>query len=231
MKTIGLLGGMSWESTQTYYQLINQGVNARLGGLHSAKLILYSVDFAEIETLQHQGDWGKTAEILCDAALSLQRAGAELLLICTNTMHKVAPAIENALDIPLLHIADATAGVLKQDGITRIGLLGTRFTMDQDFYRKRLEQAGIEVVTPDESQKAVVHRVIYEELCRGKVNPASKEAYLDIVASLAGRGAQGVILGCTEIGLLIGQTDTSVALYDTTKIHAAIAVDRTLEGL
>ncbi|HEY9120962.1 MAG TPA: aspartate/glutamate racemase family protein, partial [Marinobacter sp.] len=190
MKTIGLLGGMSWESTQTYYRLINEGVKARLGGLHSAKLVLFSVDFAEIEALQHKGDWAETARILSRAAVSLQNAGADFLVIGTNTMHKVAPEIEKALDIPLLHIADATSRVLAQDGITRVGLLGTRFTMEQAFYRDRLEAAGIEVVIPDEIQRKTVHQVIYEELCQGTINPSSREAYLDIVAALAERGAQ-----------------------------------------
>jgi len=228
MKTIGLLGGMSWESTQTYYRMINEGVKARLGGLHSAKLVLYSVDFAEIEALQHKGDWAATARILSNAALSLEKAGAEFLLIGTNTMHKVAPEIEQTIRIPLLHIADATASVLNDDGITRVGLLGTRFTMEQDFYRTRVEKAGIEVITPDEAQREVVHRIIYEELCLGEVNPASREAYLDIIASLSERGAQAVILGCTEIGLLIRQADTPVPLYDTTAIHAAQAVEKAL---
>lgn len=228
MKTIGLLGGMSWESTQTYYRLINEGVKARLGGLHSAKLVLFSVDFAEIEALQHKGDWAATARILSHAALSLQKAGADFLVIGTNTMHKVAPEIEQAIDLPLLHIADATARVLAQDGITRVGLLGTRFTMEQAFYRDRLEAAGIEVLVPDETQRESVHQVIYEELCQGEINPSSREAYLDIVAALAGRGAQAVILGCTEIGLLIRQVDTRVPLYDTTEIHAAQAVEQAL---
>lgn len=228
MKTIGLLGGMSWESTQTYYRLINEGVKARLGGLHSAKLVLFSVDFAEIEALQHMDDWAETARILSRAAQSLQNAGADFLVIGTNTMHKVAPEIQQAIDIPLLHIADATSRVLAQDEITRVGLLGTRFTMEQAFYRDRLEAAGIEVVIPDETQRNAVHKVIYEELCQGQINPASREAYLDIVASLAERGAQAVILGCTEIGLLIQQADTRVPLYDTTGIHAAQAVEQAL---
>ncbi|NMT65109.1 aspartate/glutamate racemase family protein [Marinobacter orientalis] len=179
MKTIGLLGGMSWESTQTYYRLINEGVKARLGGLHSAKMLICSVDFAEIEALQHQGDWAATARILSDAAVSLQRAGADFLVIGTNTMHKVAPEIERSLRIPLLHIADATAKVLVGDGIDRVGLLGTRFTMEQDFYRIRLEEAGIEVLTPDQAQRNLVHRVIYEELCQGEINPESARAYVN----------------------------------------------------
>ncbi|MBU2952623.1 aspartate/glutamate racemase family protein [Marinobacter sp. F3R08] len=228
MKTIGLLGGMSWESTETYYRLINEGVKARLGGLHSARLLLYSVDFAEIEALQHRGDWPATAEILSGAALSLEKAGADFLVIGTNTMHKVAPEIEQAIGMPLLHIADATAQVLVKDGISRVGLLGTRFTMEQAFYRSRLEEAGIEVITPDESQRAEVHRVIYEELCQGTINSDSRNAYLDIVASLSEREAQAVILGCTEIGLLIRQSDTRVPLYDTTRIHAEQAVELAL---
>lgn len=228
MKTIGLLGGMSWESTQTYYRLINEGVKTRLGGLHSAKLVLFSVDFAEIEALQHKGDWAETARILSRAAQSLQNAGADFLVIGTNTMHKVAPEIEQAIDIPLLHIADATSTVLAQDGITRVGLLGTRFTMEQAFYRNRLEAADIEVLVPDDAQRNTVHQVIYEELCQGEINPLSREAYLDIVASLAERGAQAVILGCTEIGLLIRQADTRVPLYDTAEIHAAQAVEQAL---
>ena len=230
MKTIGLLGGMSRESTQTYYRLINEGVKSRLGGLHSAKLVLYSVDFAEIEALQHQGDWPATARILSGAALSLENAGADFLMIGTNTMHKVAPEIEEAINIPLLHIADATAKVLTQDHIQRVGLLGTRFTMEQAFYRERLEAAGIEVVTPDAPQRAEVHRVIYEELCQGEIQAPSREAYLAVINSLAEQGAQAVILGCTEIGLLIKQTDTPVPLYDTTAIHAAQAVNQALTG-
>ena len=224
MKTIGLLGGMSWESTQTYYRLINEGVKSRLGGLHSAKLVLYSVDFAEIEALQHQGDWPATARILSGAALSLENAGADFLMIGTNTMHKVAPEIEEAINIPLLHIADATAKVLTQDNIQRVGLLGTRFTMEQAFYRERLEAAGIEVVTPDAPQRAEVHRVIYEELCQGEIQAPSREAYLAVINSLAEQGAQAVILGCTEIGLLVQQQDTPIRLFDTTRIHAQAAV-------
>ena len=228
MKTIGLLGGMSWESTQTYYRLLNEGVKTRLGGLHSAKIVLYSVDFADIEALQHKGDWGATARILSDAALSVQKAGADFLVIGTNTMHKVAPEIEQVLRIPLLHIADATAKVLARDGISRVGLLGTRFTMEQAFYRERLENAGIDVVIPDEPQRHLIHRVIYEELCLGQIVADSRRAYLEVVDSLAERGAEAVILGCTEIGLLIRQVDTPVPLYDTTGIHAAQAVELAL---
>ncbi|MCL1479426.1 aspartate/glutamate racemase family protein [Marinobacter sp. M3C] len=224
MKTIGLIGGMSWESTQTYYRLINQKVREQLGGLHSAKLILYSVDFSEIEALQHQGDWEGAAKILVAAAQSVQSAGADFLVICTNTMHKVAPQIEQATAMPLLHIADATAKALLSDGITSVGLLGTQFTMEQAFYRERLEQKGITVIIPNHNERTVVHRIIYDELCQGIVNPESKAAYLDVVAGLAARGAQAVILGCTEIGLLIQASDTQVALYDTTDIHADQAV-------
>ncbi|KPP97582.1 aspartate/glutamate racemase family protein [Marinobacter sp. HL-58] len=224
MKTIGLIGGMSWESTQTYYRMINQKVRNQLGGLHSAKLVLYSVDFAEIEALQHQGDWQATAEILGSAGRALESAGAEFLVLCTNTMHKVASRIEEAVSIPLLHIADATASVLEKDGVTCVGLLGTRFTMEQEFYIDRLRGHGVQVVVPDAAQRECVHSVIYTELCRGVVESDSKTAYLDIVASLSERGAQGVILGCTEIGLLIQGTDTQVQLYDTTEIHADQAV-------
>lgn len=228
MKTIGLIGGMSWESTQTYYRLINQRVRNELGGLHSAKLVLYSVDFAEIEALQHQGDWQATGEILGSVGRSVESAGAEFLVLCTNTMHKVAPQIECAVSIPLLHIADATANVLKKDGITCVGLLGTQFTMEQTFYIGRLEDYGIRVVVPNEFQRKNIHSVIYNELCKGVVKPDSKAAYLDVVASLAERGAQGVILGCTEIGLLIQSSDTEVKLYDTTEIHAEQAVQYAL---
>ncbi|WP_028669542.1 aspartate/glutamate racemase family protein [Saccharospirillum impatiens] len=224
MKTIGLLGGMSWESTQTYYRLLNENVRSALGGLHSAKVIVYSVDFAEIEALQHQGQWDETATILSAAARAVEAAGADVLLIGTNTMHKVAAQIEQSIAIPLLHIADATARVLLDAGIERVGLLGTRFTMEQAFYRERLERQGIEVLTPDASQRERVHQVIYEELCQGVIRASSKTDYLAVVESLAKRGAQGVILGCTEIGLLVQQADTRVPLFDTTHIHAEQAV-------
>lgn len=228
MKTIGLLGGMSWESTQSYYRLINEGVKAQLGGLHSARLILYSVDFAQIEALQHRGDWEGCADILVSAARSLQAAGADFLVIGTNTMHKVAPRIADAVDLPLLHIADATAEVLRQDGIDTVGLLGTRFTMEQAFYRERLEQAGIRVLVPEPEDREEVHRIIYQELCQGDIRPESRARYLEVVDRLNGRGARAVILGCTEIGLLLNQADTPVALYDTTEIHAQAAVIRAL---
>ncbi|MEP4548486.1 MAG: aspartate/glutamate racemase family protein [Saccharospirillum sp.] len=228
MKTIGLLGGMSWESTQTYYRLLNENVKTALGGLHSAKVVLYSVDFAEIEALQHQGNWDETARILSAAAQSVESAGAEVLLIGTNTMHKVAPQIEAAIGIPLLHIADATAQVLLNAGIDRIGLLGTRFTMEQAFYRERLEAKGIEVLTPNAKQRERIHQVIYEELCQGVISEPSRAEYLAVVDDLAASGAQGVILGCTEIGLLIQQAHTPVPLYDTTRIHAEQAVEHAL---
>lgn len=224
MKTIGVIGGMSWESTQTYYRLINQKVREQLGGLHSAKLILYSVDFAEIEPLQHAGDWDGTAEILTEAAQALETAGAEFIVLATNTMHKVAPEIELAVNIPLLHIADATAAALQADGITTVALLGTKFTMEQDFYRQRLEDHGICVVVPSAAQRNRVHEIIFNELCLGKIDVNSKVDYLEIIQEMAEFGAEGVILGCTEIGMLINQTDTPIKLYDTTEIHAASAV-------
>lgn len=228
MKTIGLLGGMSWESTESYYRAINQGVKQRLGGLHSAKIALISVDFAEIEALQHRGDWDKTADILAQGALSLQRAGADFMLICTNTMHKVVPQIQAQVDLPILHIADATAGVLLADGVRKTGLLGTRFTMEQAFYRERLISHGIEVVVPEESERQEVHRIIYDELCQGSINDDSRRQYLQIIERLQDRGGEAVILGCTEIALLVRPEDTQVPLYDTTAIHAQQAVDEAL---
>jgi len=228
MKTIGLIGGMSWESTQTYYRLINQTVREALGGLHSARLVLYSVNFAEIEALQHQGDWDATAEILGAAGQAVAAAGADFIVLCTNTMHKVAPSIEASAGLPLLHIADATATALIEDDVTFVGLLGTRFTMEQAFYRERLEARGIQVVVPDAPQRELIHSVIYHELCLGNIRPESRQAYLEVVNALAERGAQGVILGCTEIGLLIQSADTDVPLYDTTGIHAERAVQLAL---
>ena len=230
MKTIGLIGGMSWESTQTYYRLLNEGARERLGGLHSAKVLLNSVDFAEIEPLQHQGDWQGTADILVKAAHSLEAAGADFMLICTNTMHKVAPEVQKAVTIPLLHIVDAAAEALKADGITTVGLLGTKFTMEQAFYRERLETKGVNVLVPNESQRNTVHEVIFKELCLGVTKPASKHDYLDIINDLHQQGAQAVILGCTEIGMLIKPTDTTVPLYDTTELHANAAVTYALSN-
>ncbi len=225
MKTIGLLGGMSWESTSGYYRAINEGVKKALGGLHSAKIVMYSVDFAPIEKLQHRGDWEGTARVLSEAAEGIQAAGADFFLICTNTMHKVAPEIQGAVRIPLLHIADATAGVLKEKGIKKVGLLGTAFTMEQDFYRGRLEREhGLEVLIPDARDRKTVHDVIYGELCLGRILDPSKGEYLRIIQELSNRGAEAVILGCTEIGLLVNQGDTDVELLDTTAIHAEKAV-------
>lgn len=225
MKTIGLLGGMSWESTLAYYRAINEGVKTELGGLHSARIAMVSVDFEPIEQLQHADDWDGTARMLSDAARNVEAAGADFLLICTNTMHRVAPEIEAAIDIPLLHIADATAEVLVSEGIGSVGLLGTAFTMEQDFYKGRLEDRfGLRVLVPDAADRQLVHRVIYEELCLGETRPSSKVEFLRIVDGLATSGAEAVILGCTEIGMLVGQADTSVKLLDTTAIHAAKAV-------
>ena len=230
MKTIGLLGGMSWESTVPYYRQINEAVKARRGGLHSAKIVLYSVDFAEIERLQHRGDWAAAGALLADAARALERAGADFIVLCTNTMHKVAPQMEAAVSIPLLHIADATARRLQADGVTRVGLLGTRFTMEQDFYKGRLEaQFGLEVLVPAEEQRERVHRIIYDELCLGQIHEPSRAEYLAIIAELAQAGAQAVILGCTEIALLVGECQAAVPLYDTTAIHADAAVAWALE--
>jgi len=230
MKTIGLLGGMSWESTVYYYKIINETVKAKLGGLHSAKIVLYSVDFQEIETLQHSGDWNTTATILSGAARNVENGGADFLVICTNTMHKVEPQIRDAIDIPILHIADATAEMILGKEIKKIGLLGTAFTMEQDFYKGRLsEKYGLSVLIPDHHDRHIVHQVIYRELCLGKIEDGSRSEYLRIIRSLADQGAEAVILGCTEISLLIQQTHTHIPLFDTTRIHAEKAVDLALE--
>jgi aspartate racemase len=225
MKTIGLLGGMSWESTASYYKALNEGVKHSLGGLHSAKTCMYSVDFHEIEELQHQGAWDKAAVVLSHAAQAVEAGGADFLLICTNTMHKVAEEIGSQISIPILHIADATAEKLQADNVTCAGLLGTAFTMEQDFYKGRLaDKHGIKVLIPEPEQRKVIHDVIYQELCQGKILDTSREAYLQIIASLRDRGAEAIILGCTEIALLVQQEHTVVPLYDTTEIHAAAAV-------
>ena len=230
MQIIGLIGGMSWESTLPYYRQINEAVRQRLGGLHSARLVLYSVDFHEIERLQHNGDWSAAGARLAEAAQALERAGAEFLVLATNTMHKVADAIEGAVDIPLLHIADPTAAAIQAAGLQLVGLLGTRFTMEQPFYRERLEQRhGIEVLTPDAAQRELVHRVIYEELCLGQIRQESRDAYRQVIADLVLRGAQAVILGCTEIGLLVSAEDASVPLFDTTRLHALAAANKALD--
>jgi aspartate racemase len=229
MKTIGLLGGMSWESTTEYYRTINRGIAEQRGGLHSAKVALYSVDFAPLETLQHNGDWQGAAAALTEAALNVQSAGADFLLICTNTMHKVADQIEAALEIPLLHIADATAEVLVSEGVRKVGLLGTSFTMEEDFYRGRLKRNfGLEIVTPSRADREIVHNVIYQELCAGKIFDSSKAEYLRIIDGLVKDGAEAVILGCTEIGILVKQRDTEVKLYDTAVIHAMKAVEQAI---
>jgi len=229
MKTIGLIGGMSWESTANYYKQINEGIKREMGGLHSAKICMYSVDFDEIEKLQHQGEWDRTAEILADAARSVEAGGADFFLICTNTMHKVAEQVQAAVSIPLLHIADATAETLITQGIKRVGLLGTRFTMEQDFYKKRItDRFGIDVLVPDQKDRDVVHEVIYKELCLGEIKDTSREAYLEIIQKLHADGAEAVILGCTEIAILVKQEDTGVPLFDTTSIHAENAVANAL---
>ncbi|CAI0696693.1 aspartate/glutamate racemase family protein [Serratia ficaria] len=229
MKVLGLLGGMSWESTIPYYRMINEQVKERLGGLHSAKIVLYSVDFQQVERLQHQGDWEGAGQLLAAAAVSLRAAGAEALVICTNTMHKVAEAVELASGLPLIHIADATARQVRQQDIRRVGLLGTRFTMEQEFYRGRLQQRhGIEVVTPVAADRDIVHRIIYEELCLGKVRDASRDEYRRIISDLEQQGANGIIFGCTEIGLLVGAQDASVPVFDTTAIHARAAAEYAL---
>ena len=225
MKTIGMLGGMSWESTASYYKALNEGVKKSLGGLHSAKICMYSVDFDEIEKLQHQGNWSGAANILSKAAKSVEAGGADFLLICTNTMHKVAQEISSQISIPILHIADATADKLLEDNINCVGLLGTKFTMEQDFYKGRLsEHHNIQVLVPNADERKIVHNVIYSELCLGKVFESSRNEYLKIIDNLYAKGAQAIILGCTEIALLVQQQHTSVPLYDTTEIHAAEAV-------
>ena len=231
MKIIGLIGGMSWESTVTYYQQINEAIKAQLGGLHSAKLVLYSVDFHEIERLQHAGDWDAAGKLLADAARALESAGADFLVLCTNTMHKVAPAIEAAVRIPLLHIADPTGEAIRRAGLTCVGLLGTRFTMEQAFYRDRLrERHGLTVVIPGDDDRDIVHRVIYEELCLGQIKPESRDEYRRIIAALVSQGAEGIILGCTEISLLVGPADADVPLFDTTALHAQHAAKRALRA-
>lgn len=229
MKTVGLLGGMSWESTVSYYQVLNRVIGSRLGGLHSARVILLSVDFQEIELLQHQGKWDELGEILARDARALEGAGADFLVIATNTMHLVAPAIEEAISIPLLHIADATAMRIKDSGIGKVGLLGTSFTMEEPFYRGRLEERhGLDVLVPSREDREVIHRVIYEELVLGKILPESRAEYQRIVKALQGEGAEGVILGCTEIGLLLGPGDTDLPLFDTALIHAEAAAEFSL---
>jgi aspartate racemase len=228
MNLLGVIGGMSWTSTAEYYRLLNEGVASRLGGLHSARLLLHSVDFAQIAALQQAGQWEEAGEVLATAARGLERAGAGALLLATNTMHKVAPSIESAVSIPLLHIADATAQAIRASGLTRVGLLATAFTMEQEFYRSRLAAQGIETLIPGQAGRAEVHRVIYDELCRGVVLEASRERYREVIAELVKQGSEGIILGCTEITLLIDQTDVSVPIFDTTTLHVQAALDWTL---
>ncbi|MCA9929426.1 MAG: aspartate/glutamate racemase family protein [Anaerolineales bacterium] len=224
MKTIGLLGGMSWESTEIYYRLINEGIKAQLGGLHSARIAMVSVDFQEIEEMQHKGDWIGAGNVLAEAAQQVEAAGADFLLICTNTMHMVAPQIQQAIDIPILHLADATAERIKAAGVKTVGLLGTKFTMEQDFYKERLINHGLNVLIPSESDREIVHGVIYNELCLGQVEDASRHEYLRIMEDLRSRGAEGVIEGCTEIVMLVQQQHIDLPLFDTTSIHAETAV-------
>lgn len=230
MKTIGLIGGMSWESTIPYYKIINEAVKARLGGLHSAKIILYSVEFDEIEQCQSSGDWEKSGEILGRAAQALETAGADFLLICTNTMHKVAPQIASMVHIPIVHIADAAADALEKSHIRRVGLLGTKYTMTQDFYKQRLIDRGIDVIIPDEADIELVNSVIFHELCVGEINDASREEFRRIIGRLREKGAEGVILGCTEIGLLIHPADSPLPVFDTTLIHAGRGAELALDG-
>jgi aspartate racemase len=230
MKTIGMIGGMSWESSIEYYRLTNQAVRQRLGGVHSAKSVMVSVDFSEIEALQQSGRWDEAASLMVRAARQVERGGADFLIICTNTMHRMAEEVSRAISIPLLHIADATAEQVLARGFKKVGLLGTRFTMEEDFYRGRLESKfGLEVLVPDQAGRDLVHRVIYEELVVGTIDLESKQAYQQVIQQLAERGAQGVILGCTEIGLLVKEADSPLPLFDTTAIHALAAVDYALQ--
>lgn len=229
MKTIGLLGGMSWESTVEYYRALNEGVKKALGGLHSAKIVMHSVDFAPLEEYMRNGDWDAIATVLSDAAIGLEKAGADFFLLCTNTMHKLAPEIEQKIDIPLLHIADATAEVLLDNTISTVGLLGTAFTMEEDFYRQRLKSKyGLDVLIPEKDDRQLVNRVVFEELCCGKILEGSKKEYIRIINELTEQGAEAIILGCTEIGLLVKQEDVQIQIYDTTPIHAAKAVQMAL---
>ncbi|WP_437611304.1 aspartate/glutamate racemase [Erwinia sp. V71] len=226
MKTLGLIGGMSWESTVPYYRMINEGIKQQLGGLHSAKLVLYSVDFHEIELCQSRGEWQKAGQMLADAALALKAAGAQGIVLCTNTMHKVADAIEQQCDLPFLHIADVTAQAIQQRGMTRVALLGTRYTMEQDFYRGRLSSvSGIETLVPDDAARQKINQIIFDELCVGQFTAASREYYQQIIAELKAQGAEGVIFGCTEIGLLLSEEQSVLPVFDTAAIHASSAVE------
>jgi len=230
MKTIGLIGGMSWESSLEYYKIINETVKEKLGGLHSAKSLMYSVDFEEIEKLQHEGNWNKLTEIMIEAAKNLEKGGADFVIICTNTMHKMADEVQENIQIPLLHMADLTGENIQKKGIKKIGLLGTKFTMEEDFYKGRLiNNFGMEVLIPNKEERQIVHDVIYNELCLGKIKTSSKEKYIKIINNLVKNGAEGIILGCTEIPLLIKQEDVEISLFDTTTIHAKSAVEYALK--
>ena len=224
-RTLGIIGGMSWESTESYYRLINEGIKARLGNLHSADLLIHSVDFAPIEALQAKGAWDEMGKVLANSGKRLQAAGAQGLLIATNTMHKVVDDVQAATNLPIIHIADVTAAAIKQQGLTKVALLGTQFTMTEDFYKQRLIDAGLQVLIPETGARAEVHRIIYEELCQGQLLDSSRQYYQQVTENLADKGAKGVILGCTEIGLLIQQADSPIPVFDTTAIHAAAAVD------
>ncbi len=231
MKTIGMIGGMSWESSVEYYRIINETIRDRLGGVHSAKSVLVSVDFAEIEALQKQGRWEEATQAMVAAARQVEAGGADCVLICANTMHKMAAEVQASIRIPLLHIIDATAEVVKAAGLHKLGLLGTRYTMEEDFYRGRLiEKHGLQVVTPNADDRTIIHNVIYEELVAGKIDPASKAEYLRIMDGLAQQGVEGIILGCTEIGMLVKQADSPLPLFDTARLHALAAVKYALEG-
>ncbi len=229
MKTIGLIGGMSWESTVTYYQIINNTIKENLGGFHSAKILLYSVDFAEIEELQTNGDWDKIADILAKAAKNLETLGADFLVICSNTTHKIAPQIQSKINIPIIHIAEATAEALISAGINKVALLGTKYTMTQDFYTSKLEEKGLDVIVPNETDIERVNSIIYNELCLGIVKDDSRKFYMSVIQKFKEQGAQGVILGCTEIGLLITQNDSVLPVFDTTQIHAKIVAEKSLQ--
>jgi len=225
MKTIGLIGGMSWESSAEYYRIINETVKEKLGGLHSAKCIMYSVDFEEVEKLQHEGKWKEATELMIDAAKRIERAGADFVLICTNTMHKMADDVQSSINIPLLHIVDATAEKIISKGLKKVGLLGTKFTMEEDFYKERLRKFGLEIIIPEEEEREIIHTIIFKELCLGEIKESSRKKFKDIIENLISKGAEGIILGCTEIPLLIREKDCSVPVFDTTRIHAQAAVE------
>lgn len=229
MKIIGLIGGMSWESSVEYYRVINEEVKRRLGGLHSARCIMYSVDFAEIERFQSEGKWDQAGEMLTEAAKALEKGGSDFIIICTNTMHKVIDVIQKNIQIPILHIADSTASKIKKQGLRTIGLLGTKYTMEQEFYKSRLEEQGIKVLIPNFQEREMVNSIIFEELCLGKILPPSRTSFKSVISNLIDNGAEGIILGCTEIGLLVKPEDSSVPLFDTTTIHALDAVNKALD--